>query len=270
MSWRGKYTGWVRMLEEEYGNMIPNLTDMEIMELVDTEDIIYLPPPENPNPLPSLFLALSPTKLTHGIEYRDKPALEHFKNILRPTHTGQLNSLLSALNALDLDYKTMLQTVESRGKPETMPGYLTARLDRTLLQRILNEAEKLRRGGRTVVAGQTKYQKPRKIAMRLVVTETFLDQGMLREKARTLAPIYRMLTDVKTPRELLLEKKGKPRVALNEYGEFVNLLNRLRKDDLISPEERRSYDKRWRTDTEEREEILAELRGKGDPQTRNA
>ena len=43
------------------------------------------------------------------------------------------------------------------------------------------------------------------------------------------------------------------------YGQFIDLLNTLKDIGLITAKQRRDYDQRWRTTTENRKNILEEL-----------
>jgi hypothetical protein len=44
-----------------------------------------------------------------------------------------------------------------------------------------------------------------------------------------------------------------------KYGQFVEILNTMRREDLITAKERRELDKRWRTEPDHRDIILEEI-----------
>lgn len=44
-----------------------------------------------------------------------------------------------------------------------------------------------------------------------------------------------------------------------KYGQFVDMLNALRGEDLISAQQRREFDKRWRAEPVLRDQILEDL-----------
>ncbi|MDH5200982.1 MAG: hypothetical protein OEW93_08855 [Candidatus Bathyarchaeota archaeon] len=54
----------------------------------------------------------------------------------------------------------------------------------------------------------------------------------------------------------MVESGDKERV---KYGQFVDMLNALRGEDLISAQQRREFDRRWRAEKELRDQILEDL-----------
>ncbi|MFP3950683.1 MAG: hypothetical protein ACLFVP_00840 [Candidatus Bathyarchaeia archaeon] len=46
-----------------------------------------------------------------------------------------------------------------------------------------------------------------------------------------------------------------------KYGQFVELLNAIRRKKLISAKKRRDLDQRWRSDPEHRDLVLEEIEG---------
>ncbi len=44
-----------------------------------------------------------------------------------------------------------------------------------------------------------------------------------------------------------------------KYGQFVDMLNALRGEDLISAQERREFDRRWRAEPGLRDQIIEDL-----------
>jgi hypothetical protein len=46
-----------------------------------------------------------------------------------------------------------------------------------------------------------------------------------------------------------------------KYGQFVELLNTIKSNGLLSAERRRELDKRWRTDQKNRDLVLEEIAG---------
>jgi hypothetical protein len=84
MSWRGKYIGWYRVLEQSLGKLVPNLSDNEVVENVDSEDQFITPtgqkgiPINKQKPLPKISLRLSDTNIEIGILYDNQKQLELF------------------------------------------------------------------------------------------------------------------------------------------------------------------------------------------------
>ncbi len=46
-----------------------------------------------------------------------------------------------------------------------------------------------------------------------------------------------------------------------KYGQFIELLNTIKRKGLVSAERRRELDKRWRTDQKNRDLVLEEIAG---------
>lgn len=176
MSWRGKYIGWYRITEEILGKLVPSLSDQEIMENVSIDDLFTAPtgqehlPRNKAKPIPQLCIKLSDTSIELGIIYRETEQLELLKNIFRETHSRDMDKLLSALQTLDPSYETVLYSKQRDEKPMLQRKYVSARVDAQLLERVIEEAENLRKGGRQIVNNQSVYVPPRSGLLRCSLT----------------------------------------------------------------------------------------------------
>ena len=272
MSWRGKYIGWYRIAEEVLGKLVPSLSDQEVMENVSIDDQFTAPtgqehlPRNKAKPLPQLSIKLSDTGIELGIIYQETEQLELLKNIFRETHSRDLEKLLSSLEELDPSYETVLYSQQSDKKPMLLRKYVTARVDAQLLERIIEEAENLRKGGRQIVNNQSVYVQPRSPMLYITRINTLLDEFKYRDALSVIKPLFKVLTGIKTQREIISDRLSKPRQRRNMYREFIEALNEARNNDLISAERRREINKKWRDNEDEREELmdyLKDLLGQG-------
>ena len=272
MSWRGKYIGWYRIAEEVLSKLVPSLSDQEVMENVSIDDQFTAPtgqehlPRNKAKPLPQLSIKLSDTGIELGIIYRETEQLELLKNIFRETHSRDLEKLLSSLDELDPNYETVLYSQQSDKKPMLLRKYVSARVDAQLLERIIEEAENLRKGGRQIVNNQSVYVQPRSPMLYMTRINTPLDEFKYRDALSVIKPLFKVLTGIKTQREIISDRLSKPRQRRNMYREFIEALNEARNDDLISAERRREINKKWRDNEDEREELmdyLKDLLGQG-------
>jgi len=266
MSWRGKYIGWYRIAEEVLGKLVPSLSDQEVMENVSIDDQFTAPtgqehlPRNKAKPLPQLSIKLSDTGIELGIIYQETEQLELLKNIFRETHSRDLEKLLSSLDELDPSYETVLYSQQSDKKPMLLRKYVTARVDAQLLERIIEEAESLRKGGRQIVNNQSVYVQPRSPMLYMTRINTPLDEFKYRDALSVIKPLFKVLTGIKTQREIISDRLSKPRQRRNMYREFIEALNKARNDDLISAERRREINKKWRDNEDEREELMDYLK----------
>ena len=266
MSWRGKYVGWYRLMETKFGKLLPELSEQEVMESVTSEDVLVVPTIEEDKPrnqrkhLPHMSLILKDESIETRITYTDRESLELLSNIFKDTHRVQLESLFDELHALDPSYETLLYSkTRDEPKPRLLRKYVSARLDQQLIERIIEESESLRRGGRQVQHNSSAYVPPESPEVVLVHRVTPLVQGEFLKVLDRLQPIYKTLTRVKTQREMISARLSSPRRKRNQYREFIELLNEAHSGDYISAERRRKFNDRWRKDEESREDLIEEL-----------
>ena len=267
MSWRGKYVGWYRLMEARFGDLLPVLSDQGVMESVTTEDVLVVPTIEEDKPrnqrkhLPHMSLILKDESIETRITYTDRESLDLLGNIFSDTHRVQLESLFKELHALDPSYETLLSSkTRDEAKPRLIRKYVSARLDQQLIERLIEESENLRRGGRKAQYNGSAYVHPESPQVVLVRRVTSLDQGEFLRVLDRLQPIYKTLTRVKTQREMISARLSTPKRKRNQYREFIELLNEAHSGDYISAERRRKLNDRWRKDEDSREDLIEELR----------
>ena len=267
MSWRGKYVGWYRLMMSRFGKLLPELSEQEIMESVSPEDILIAPTIEESKPrnqrkaLPHMSLILKDESIETRITYVNRESIELLRNIFKDTHRVQRESLFKELYALDPSYETLLYSkTREEKKPRMLRKYISARLDQQLIERLIDESEGLRRGGRQTRNNSSVYASPENPQVVLVRQVTPLNQGEFLKVLGRLKPIYKTLTRVKTQREIISNRLSTPRRRRNQYREFIELLNEAHGGDYISAERRRKLNDRWRKDEESREDLIEELR----------
>jgi hypothetical protein len=267
MSWRGKYVGWYRLMGSKFGKLLPELSDQSIMESVTSEDVLVIPtfeedkPRNQRKPLPHMSLILKDESIETRITYVDRESLELLKNIFRDTHRVQVESFFKDLKALDPSYETHLYSkTRDEKKPRLIRKYVSARLDQQLIERLIEESESLRRGGRKAQYNSSAYVPPENPEVILVRRVTPLDQGEFLNVLDRLMPIYKVLTKIKTQREIISSRLRTPKRRRNQYREFIELLNEAHGGDYISAEKRRKLNDMWRKDVNSREDLIEELR----------
>ena len=266
MSWRGKYTGWYRIAQEALGELVPELTDQEVMENVNPEDQFIAPtgqehlPRNKAKPLPQLSIKLSDTGIELGILYSEHEQLELLKNIFKESHKRDMDKLLEGLQSLDPSYETILYSKGGDEKPMLLRKYVSARMDPQLLERVIEESENLRRGGRQIQNNQSIYVQPKSPMFYLTRINVPLTEREYRDALEVIKPLFATVNGIKTQREIISERLSKPRVKRNRYREFIETLNKVKRRDLISGERRREINQKWRDNEDERDELMDYLK----------
>ncbi|MBD3171421.1 hypothetical protein GF326_03010 [Candidatus Bathyarchaeota archaeon] len=273
MSWRGKYIGWYRIAQQVLGKLVPDLTSQEVMQNVTSGDQLIMHtdqeslPRNKAKPLPQISLELSDTGIELGILYHEQLQLDLFKNLFKETHSKEMKRLLELLQSLSPFYETVLYSKNRNEEIRLKQKYLSSRLDKRLLERIIDECDSLRKGGRRIENNESIYIPPRTPQLFLIRIKIPLNEQDYRDALLTIKPIYALLVEIKTQREIISEKLNKPRLKKNLYREFVETLNEVRRRDLISAKRRRAINKQWREREEEREELMELLKGMLDMDT---
>lgn len=267
MSWKGKYVGWFRILENDFSKLVPEMTDLDVMECVTPDDVLIIPTNEGKTPrneqraLPNLSLKLTDDSIEVRITYVDRESVEILRNILNDSHKSQLDKLLEELGRLDPSYETILYSkTRDNPKPRLIRKYVTSRLDPQLIERIIEEGDRLRRGGRQFSQNNSEYVLPESPEFVFVRQITPPTSEAFVSALHKLKPIYKILTGVKTQREMISARLSRPSHKRNLYREFIEVLNEAKGKDLISAEERRKLNDKWRKDEEGRENLIDELK----------
>jgi len=258
LAWRSKYIDWYRVVQSELGELLPPLSDDEVIGCVTVDDEANIPLGEAGKPLPSLHLKVGDKGVNLAIRYEEKRHMDHLANVLNESHSDHRKRLLGELACLDARYQTRLYRRQRDSAPELTRNYLSGRMDEQLLGRLLDEAEAQRRGGAGVEQGQRVYQQPARTTLSFVEVSTDLDAEELRDAVRRLKPVLGLLLGIKTQREIIKERLEQPKKRVNIYREYVDALNEARAMGLISAERRRELDRQWRENPGDRDGLMAE------------
>jgi hypothetical protein len=266
MSWRGKYIEWYRIAQKVLGELVPELTDQEVKENVTNEDQLIVPigykhpRKNNIKPIPQLSIKLSDIGLELGLLYHKREQFKLFKNLFEKSQELEMEKLLKEFRSLDTNYETVLY---SRGRDEKYilhRKYVSSRLDEQLIKLLLEESEKLRKGGRQIENNKSVYIPPKSSQFYLLIIKVPLSEKEYSEALTFIKPVYEVVSNIKTQKEVISDRLRKPRVKINLYREFIELLNEVRRREIISAERRRDINQKWRDNENEREELIEMLR----------
>ena len=133
-----------------------------------------------------------------------------------------------------------------------MKKYVSSKVDDVVLLFLLDEAELIRSGGRRNIDGRSIYEAPASPMLQLVFFRSTHSTNELTMVLESLKPLLKILAGVKTQREIIHSKIGKHVDSKNTYHAFVEVLNRARGLDVISADERRALEKKWRENPDDR------------------
>jgi hypothetical protein len=237
------------------------------MESVIPEDELIIPTIEEVKPrnqrkaIPNLSVKLTDDNIEVRITYRDRESVELLRNLLKDSHKPQLDKLLNEIGRLDPSYETILYSkTRDEEKPRLIRKYVTSRLDPMLIERVIDESDSLRRGGRREGFNDSAYVPPETPEFIFVRMITPLTTEKYVKVLQRLQPVYKILAGIKTNRELISSKLSRPRHRRNLYREFIEALNEARSKNLVTAEQRRKLNDRWRKDEEGREDLIEELK----------
>jgi hypothetical protein len=264
MSWRGKYIGWYKIIEKTLDGLVPNLNDLEIMENVSSDNHFLIPSKEVlPNnlkkPLAKISLRLNEEYAELGIFFNNQESIVLFSNIFKDFHKKDKERLFENFKSLDSTYETILYSYEGNKSPELIRKYVTNRLDVKLLKMIIDEALNLSKGGIQILKNRKVYVVPKTPFLYLTLVKVPLVESTFIGTLGTIKPIFSIVRDIKTHREMISDRIRKPNIKRNMYREFIESLNEARKKGFISAEERREFNKKWRMEKDNRENLMEEI-----------
>jgi len=256
-------------MQSKLGNLIVTLSDQGVMEYVSEGHTLTIPLAEleaETRPLPSLEIQLDDTILHIALVYRNSESIRHLKNLLHPTQTNAQTAFTDSMRLLPVAFETRLS---KRGFKETenllVKKYVASRVDASILSLLIDETETIRTGGRRTVDGRSFYEAPATPLFYLLHRELKLDYAEFSQALADIKPIISLVSGVKTQREIIHSRLSKPVDQAKNYRTFIELINKARSLYVISAEERRSLEKKWREVPEERGPIEEDLRRRVEP-----
>jgi hypothetical protein len=262
---RACFLPWYRLVKGTLDGIVEELNETDVMEYV-SEGVLTVPVVgvgEERRPTPVVEVALPEDEVTLAIVYRDAESLRHLKNLFHASQTADLEGFSAAMRLLPAVFETRLLKKGFReGGFNISKKYVACRVDGDVLQRLVEEAEVMRSGGRRNMDGRSIYEAPATPVFQLVSVSVKQKKDDFKAALEAVKPILGLLAAVKTQREIIHSKVSKPVDKENPYRGFVDLLNRARGCDFISSEERRAMEKRWRESPDERKYLEEELKRK--------
>ena len=260
---RASFIPWYRVVRSTLGSVVADLSDVDVMEYVEGS-VLTIPLSQQgreARPLPIIEVELGEAFINIAIAYRDADSLKHLRNLLHPSQTGTKTTFISAMQGLPTVFETRLMKRAFKEEHFSLVRkYVGNRVDSVVLQRLIDEAEGIRIGGRQSSGGVSVYSAPATPVLRLVHAQSRLDDGEFKTLLAVFMPVVEVVSSIKTQREMIHSRISKSVEQANDYRGFVTLLNKARGLDLVSAEERRGLEKRWREVPSEREPIEEDLR----------
>ena len=247
-----------------------DLSDVDVMEFVSDDKLLTIPLSEGDKakrPLPIIEIEEAGETLSVSLVYRDAESLRHLRNILHSSQVDAQGAFNGVMRLLPVSFETRLS---KRGFKESsfalQKKYVASRVDAAMLQRLIEEAEVIRSGGRRTASGRSVYEAPATPVLQLVYAQTKLDEEELSKALSEMKQVIILLSAVKTQKEMIHSKIAKPVDEAARYRGFIDLLNKARYLGMLSAEERRGLDKKWRETPEERGPLEEDLRRRlGEP-----
>ena len=244
------------------GKLVVSLDDQAVMEYVSGNQMSI--PIANTDaearPLPTIELGLGDDIIHLALVYGDAAPLRHLKNILHPTQSEAQRAFTDSMRMLPVAFETRLSRRGFREEEfSIVKKYVASRVDASVLRLLVEEAEAIRAGGRRTVDGRSVYEAPATSLLALLFIQVKNgDEG--REVLTQMKRVIEVVSCIKTQREMIHSRISKPVATSSRYRDFILLLNKARGDYVISAEERRSFDKRWRDAPDERDVLEEDLR----------
>jgi hypothetical protein len=261
---KARFIPWYKVAKAALGDLIKSLTDVEVMEYVSDDKLLTTPMSygdREKRPLPLIEVEEISEQLGVSVAYRDAESVRHLKNMLHSSQMQAQASFNASMKILPISFETKLS---KRGFKETsyvlQKKYIASRVDAAMLSRIIEESEIIRSGGRRTSSGRSIYEAPATPVLQLLYIQIKPDEGELTRILFEMKPVITILIDIKTQNELIHSRIAKSVDKAATYRGFIDLLNRARNTGLVSAEERRALDKKWRENPNERGPIEEDLR----------
>jgi len=253
------FVRWYRISETVLGNLIPHLSDQEIVSFVSNNKWLVVPTEYETDrrdsinrPDPNMFINLSEErKIGLGIVYNTLASIERLRNILHAFHSMEKDELLKRLSELDDEFMT---TVERKIKdyyfaqtPEYEEDlkFRSNKIDSSSISEIFKRTDQIRYEGRREKEQRGIHWNPVLPHINLAITWTERNEDVFRAKLEQLKPIYEIVLRIKTDKEIKEEEtrleKEKEIEKKKKFAKFVEELRRRN----VSGEEWRRLVSEW-------------------------
>lgn len=208
---------------------------------------------------PRLMLKVEKEWITFAISYETPEGLNRLRNVLNMQGNRASAELLAQLNKLDSRFKTKLfkrTELQNNVAYSEVKSFISNKLDATLLSRLIVDAEAIKQEGLRARKSSQEKLTPSLSLVYLSFESNLSQHGNF---LVAMKPIYDLTLNLRENAAMPLPRIDKMKVEANTYRIFVGLLNEARKKNLISAEQRRAMDKRWRDEVESRLVLNEEL-----------
>ncbi len=259
---KARFLPYYRVIQSTLGKLVASLDDQAVMEYV-SDDQMSVPianTDAEPRPLPTIELGLGDEVIRLALVYGDAASLRHLKNLFHPTQSEAQRAFADSMRMLPVAFETRLSRRGFREEGfSVIKKYVASRVDASVLRLLVEEAEVIRAGGRRAVDGRSVYEAPATTMLSLLFVQVKVGDEC-REALTQMRRVIEVASTIKTQREMIHSRISKPVATSSRYRDFIELLNKARSNYVISADERRSLDKRWRDAPDERDVIEEDLR----------
>ena len=247
-----------------------DLSDVGVMEFVSDNRLLTIPLSEgdgDKRPLPLFEVEETGDHLSVSVVYRDSESLRHLRNLLHPSQDEAQDAFNKVMRLLPVSFETRLLKRSFKEESFTLQKkYIASRVDAAMLQLLIEEAEVIRSGGRRSASGRSLYEAPATPILQVLYAQIKPDEDELRKTVSDMKQMVTFLAAIKTQREIIHSRIAKPVDEATRYRGFIELLNKARYLGMVSAEERRGLDKRWRETPDERGPMEEDLKRRlGEP-----
>lgn len=220
-----QYLKWYRIAEKVLSDLLPPLTDDQILELISREDWFIFPLQYEADrrqainrPLPHIDMTLRKEgKIRIGIRCNTVKSVENLKNILHDIHHREREELLQRLSSLGDDFQTLVLDKQKEynfaqtPKHECMYSVQSNKVNEEKIQELFNTVEQIRDKGRRRMKEEELKHLPEAPVIDLVVIIIPLNEETFGQKLLVIRSIFEICAQIKTKAEIKRELKKLPK-----------------------------------------------------------
>lgn len=226
MTWKEKYIPWYRTIESIFGDLVPNLTDEDIIESVfDTDWLIIKKRGDRSRneakdrPVPNIFMSLHQSRIHLGLAYENIASIELFKNILHVVHNPEKSDLIKYLKKLDERFTTVVYKRTRENYPlqefdyDPVYRFKTNKIDPIKLEVLIEKSDSIRREGRKEMRIRDISWPIYTPSINLFDVHLDADIEEFSNVLKKIKPIYEIILNIKTTGEIIEEIKRRNRIT---------------------------------------------------------
>jgi len=218
---KSDFVPWVRLSETVLGDdLMQILSDEQIEDLVSNKDWIGLLLPEEDGKDemksradPHIDLKLTDSTIRIGMRCNTVKSVEKLANILEGYHSKDREELINVIRKLDDDFTTEVyakikdHNFSESGRYETKFKALTNSIDQSSIDRMFNEAKRIREEGTQRMKDELLPHNPVTPVIDVAYVTIPKDETQFTSKMSQLKPVFEISLRVKTTSELRAEEK---------------------------------------------------------------